>query len=274
MPDLLGQFHQLPCGLVDGFSALFLPELDVEVAAGELTLNETSLPFGRLIGHVVAIVHRDRMAAEMNHHWLLAIPVAALALMTACSKPAPQQTAAPTQAPGVYRVKFDTTKGPFTIEVHRDWSPRGADRFHELIGDKYYDGLYFFRVIKGFVVQWGIHSDPATTAKWNNMTIPDDPVRESNLRGTITFATSGPNTRSMEPFINLADNKRLDSQGFSPFGKVVEGMDVVDQLYSGYGDGPPQGEGVDQNKAEAQGNEYIVGRFPKLDKINSARLVP
>jgi len=202
----------------------------------------------------------------------LIIPIAVFALLAACSKPAPQQ-AAPAQAPDVYRVKFDTTKGPFTVEVHRDWAPRGADRFYELIQGRYYDGLYFFRVIKGFVVQWGISKDPAATAKWNSMTIPDDPVKQSNVRGTITFATSGPNTRSMEPFINLADNGRLDSQGFSPFGKVVEGMDVVDQLYAGYGDGPPQGEGVDQNKAEAQGNEYIEGRFPKLDKINSARLV-
>jgi len=203
----------------------------------------------------------------------LILLLAVLALLAACSSPAPKQAGAPTQAPDVYRVKFDTTKGPFIVEVHRDWAPRGADRFYELIQAKYYDGLYFFRVIKGFVVQWGIHKDPATTAKWNAMTIPDDPVKESNARGTITFATSGPNTRSMEPFINLADNGRLDGQGFSPFGKVVEGMDVVDQLYSGYGDGPPQGEGVDQNKAEAQGNEYIEGRFPKLDRINSAQLV-
>jgi len=203
----------------------------------------------------------------------LPLPLAVFALLAACSSPAPKQAAAPTQAPDVYRVKFDTTKGPFIVEIHRDWAPRGADRFHELIEARYYDGLYFFRVIKGFVVQWGIHKDPATTAKWNAMTIPDDPVKQSNVRGTITFATSGPNTRSMEPFINLADNGRLDGQGFSPFGKVVEGMEVVDQLYSGYGDGPPQGEGVDQNKAEAQGNEYIEGRFPKLDRINTARIV-
>ena len=248
--------------------ALFPPELDGEVAAS----IETSLPFRRLIGHVVAIVHRDRMTAEMKLLCRLTLSITLLALLAACSKPAPQQ-AAPTKAPEVYRVKFDTTKGPFIVEVHRDWAPRGADRFYELIQDKYFDGLYFFRVIKGFVVQWGISKDPAATARWNAMTIPDDPVKESNVRGTVTFATAGPNTRSMEPFINLADNGRLDSQGFSPFGKVVEGMDVVDQLYSGYGDGPPQGEGVDQNKAEAQGNEYIEGRFPKLDKINNARLV-
>jgi peptidyl-prolyl cis-trans isomerase A (cyclophilin A) len=210
---------------------------------------------------------------------LLSVPLAALALLVACSSPAPKETAkqpaaaAPAHAPGIFRVKFATTKGPFVVEVHRDWAPRGADRFHELIADRFYDGLYFFRVIKGFVVQWGIHKDPRVTARWNSMAIPDDLVKESNRRGTITFATSGPNTRATEPFINLADNRRLDSRGFAPFGKVVEGMDVVDSLYHGYGDGPPQGEGVDQAKAEAQGNEYIEGRFPKLDKILTARLV-
>jgi peptidyl-prolyl cis-trans isomerase A (cyclophilin A) len=197
-----------------------------------------------------------------------------LAFLAACSSPAPKETAKPaTQTPpAVYRVKFDTTKGPFIVEVHRDWAPRAADRFYELVGDKFYDDLYFFRVIKGFVVQWGIHKDPAVTAHWNAMAIRDDPVKEGNLRGTVTFATGGPNTRTTEPFINLADNKRLDARGFAPFGKVVEGMAVVDKLYAGYGDGPPQGEGVDQNKAEAQGNEYIEGRFPKLDKIVTARI--
>ena len=198
---------------------------------------------------------------------------AALALLAACSS-APKKEAAtqPVQSPAVYRVKFETSKGPFVVEVHRDWAPRGADRFCELIAAKYYDGLYFFRVIKGFVAQWGIHKDPAVMARWSAMAIPDDPVTQSNIRGTITFATSGPNTRTTEPFINLADNKRLDTKGFAPFGKVVEGMDVVDKLYSGYGDGPPQGEGVDQTKAEAQGNEYIEGRFPRLDRIVTARL--
>jgi peptidyl-prolyl cis-trans isomerase A (cyclophilin A) len=210
----------------------------------------------------------------MNPHRFLPFAPAALALLAACSSPAPikKTSRQPTQAPAVYRVKFDTTKGPFIVEVHRDWAPRGADRFHELIEARFYDDLYFFRVIKGFVVQWGIHKDPAITAHWNTMAIPDDPVNESNLRGTITFATGGPNTRTTEPFINLADNKRLDTRGFAPFGKVVEGMDVVDKLYAGYGDGPPKGEGVDQNKAEAQGNEYIEGRFPRLDRIVTARL--
>jgi peptidyl-prolyl cis-trans isomerase A (cyclophilin A) len=208
----------------------------------------------------------------------LPFPLAAFALLAACSPPAPKETAKQpaaaesAHAPAVFRVKFDTTKGPFVVEVHRDWAPRGADRFHELVASGFYDGLYFFRVIKGFVVQWGIHKDPRVTAQWNGMAIPDDPVKQSNLRGTITFATSGPNTRTTEPFINLADNRRLDSRGFAPFGKVVEGMEVVDKLYAGYGDGPPQGEGVDQTKAEAQGNEYIEGRFPRLDKINTARL--
>ena len=214
------------------------------------------------------------MSCQMQTNRFLPFPLAALALLAACSSPAPKETAQkPTQAPALYRVRFDTTKGPFVLEIHRDWAPRGADRFYELIDAKYYDGLYFFRVIKGFVVQWGIHKDPEVTKKWNNLVIPDDLVRQSNRRGTITFATDGPNTRTTEPFINLADNKRLDARGFAPFGEVVEGMDVVDKLYAGYGDGPPKGEGVDQNKAEAQGNEYIEGNFPKLDKILTARLV-
>jgi peptidyl-prolyl cis-trans isomerase A (cyclophilin A) len=210
----------------------------------------------------------------MTRFQLLPFPVAAFTLLSACSSPAPKGTASlHVQVPAVYRVKFDTTKGPFVVEVHHDWAPRGADRFYELIQDKFYDDAYFFRVIKGFVVQWGIHADPQVTARWKTMVIPDDPVKESNRRGTITFATDGPNTRTTEPFINLADNKRLDKKGFAPFGEVVAGMDVVNKLYSGYGDGPPQGEGVDQTKAEAQGNEYIEGRFPKLDKIVTARQV-
>jgi len=210
----------------------------------------------------------------MKRNLHLLFPLAAFAILVACSSPATKETEhKPTQSPAIYRVKFDTTKGPFTVEVHRDWAPRGADRFYDLIDAKYYDELYFFRVIKGFVVQWGIHKDPDVMKRWNAMVIPDDPVKETNRRGTITFATDGPNTRSTEPFINLADNKRLDAHGFAPFGEVVEGMDVVDKLYAGYGDGPPKGEGVDQNKAEAQGNEYIEGNFPKLDKIVTARLV-
>jgi peptidyl-prolyl cis-trans isomerase A (cyclophilin A) len=215
----------------------------------------------------------------MKPHRLLPVSLAALALLAACSSPAPKESAkqpaaaAPVHAPDVFRARFDTTKGPFVVEVHRDQAPRGADRFYELIAGRFYDGQYFFRVVKGFVVQWGIPGDPRVTAQWNGMAIPDDPVKESNRRGAITFATSGPNTRTVEPFINLADNRRLDSRGFAPFGKVVEGMDVVDKLYAGYGDGPPQGEGVDQSKAGAQGNEYIEGRFPRLDKIVTARFV-
>ncbi len=206
-----------------------------------------------------------------------------VALLAGCSsgtkppekKAQPEATAPakPEHAPDVFRAKFDTSKGPFVIEVHRAWAPWGADRFYELIQDKFYDGQYFFRVVKGFMVQWGISNSPALTAHWNNMSIPDDPVKQSNTRGMVTFATSGPNTRTAEVFINFGNNKRLDKSGFSPFGKVVEGMNVVDKLYAGYGDGPPQGEGVDQSKAEAQGSEYIATHFPKLDKIVTAELV-
>jgi len=222
----------------------------------------------------------DRIGVMPNK----AIPALLLfALLAGCSsgskepeKKAQPEAAAPKKvehAPDVFRAKFDTTKGPFVIEVHRAWSPWGADRFYELLQDKFYNGLYFFRVVKGFVVQWGISNNPALTAHWDNMSIPDDPVKQSNARGTVTYATSGPATHTVEVFVNLANNARLDKRGFSPFGKVVEGMNVVDKLYAGYGDGPPQGEGVDQSKAEAQGAEYIESHFPKLDKIVTAEVV-
>ncbi len=177
-------------------------------------------------------------------------------------------------APDTYKVKFDTSKGVFVLEVTRAWAPRGADRFYELVQANFLDEARFFRVLKGFVVQFGINKDPAVEARWRDNMIPDDPVRQSNARGTITFATSGPNTRSNQVFINLADNKRLDERGFAPFGKVTEGMDGVDQLYAGYGEGEPQGEGPGQDKIEARGNEYLQADFPRLDWIKTARIIP
>lgn len=171
------------------------------------------------------------------------------------------------QAPATFRVLFTTSKGPFTVEVHRDWAPKGADRFYELVQDGFYDGNRFFRVVPNFVVQWGIAGDPAVQAKWRDKTISDDPVTQSNKTGTITFATSGPNTRTTQLFINLKDNPGLDAQGFAPFGQVVSGLNVVESLYAGYGEMP------DQNQIQTQGNAYLQSRFPMLDYIQTAKIL-
>jgi len=177
------------------------------------------------------------------------------------------------QAPDRFRVRFETTKGPFVIEVTRAWAPRGADRFYNLVRVGYYDDVAFFRVIENFMVQFGIHGDPAVNAAWRQARIPDDPVTQSNKRGMLTFATAGPDTRTTQLFINFRDNAGLDGQGFAPFGHVVEGLTVVDSLYSGYGEGAPGGMGPEQGRAQAEGNTYLKGRFPKLDFVKTARLV-
>jgi peptidyl-prolyl cis-trans isomerase A (cyclophilin A) len=176
------------------------------------------------------------------------------------------------KAPAVYQAKFDTSKGPFVIEVHRDWAPQGADRFYNLVKNGFFDNARFFRVIEGFMVQFGINGDPKIATVWRDADIKDDPVKQSNGRGTITFATAGPNTRTTQVFINFADNAPLDGQGFSPFGKVVSGMEVVDSLYSGYGEGAPNGNGPDQGRIQSQGNAYLEQDFPKLDFIKTATI--
>lgn len=167
-----------------------------------------------------------------------------------------------------FKVKFQTTKGDFAIEVNSVWAPLGAARFKELVEQGFYNNAKFFRVLPGFVVQFGLPADPASTPDVPN--IQDDPVTQSNVKGSITFATAGPGTRTSQVFINLADNKRLDSMGFSPFGKVVEGMDVVEALYAGYGEGAPHGNGPDQSRIRRFGNSYLDGSFPKLDAISTA----
>ena len=194
---------------------------------------------------------------------VLALAVA----LTACSKPVPKAIV----VPDVYRAKFETTKGDFVVEVTRAWAPRGADRFHELLRMDYFDEGRFFRVLPGFIAQFGIHKDFDVHAKWRELVIADDPSKEKNLRGTLTFAQSGPNTRATEVFINLKDNPDLDDQGFTPFGKIVEGVDIIDTLYSGYGELGPKGKGPDAGRAENEANEYIVPRFPQLDYIKRAR---
>jgi peptidyl-prolyl cis-trans isomerase A (cyclophilin A) len=176
------------------------------------------------------------------------------------------------QAPATYKARFDTTKGVFVIEVTRAWAPRGADRFHELVQANFYDGARFFRVVPRFVVQFGLKGVPATDRHWSQMTIPDDPVTQNNARGTITFAKAGPASRTTQVFINLQDNFALDKQGFPPFGKVISGMDVVDQLYKVYGDGPPSGVGPEQGRIRTEGNEYLDRYFARLDSIKKAAI--
>lgn len=176
-------------------------------------------------------------------------------------------------APATFQVRFNTTKGPFTVMVHRDWSPRGADRFYELATMHYYDGNYFFRVLPNFIVQWGINGDPKVAKDWSVLTIADDPPKLSNKTGTVTFATSGPNSRSTQIFINLHDNAQLDSQGFTPFGEVSEGMEVVQNFYAGYGEGAPRGSGPDQNAITDIGNAYLEEHFPRLDHITKTQVI-
>ncbi|MBZ5606423.1 MAG: peptidylprolyl isomerase [Acidobacteriia bacterium] len=178
------------------------------------------------------------------------------------------------KAPETYKAKFTTTKGDFVIQVNRAWAPRGADRFYNLVRAGFFKDVSFFRVLSGFMAQFGISGDPAVARAWMQANIPDDAVRESNTRGRVTFATAGPNTRTTQLFINFGDNKGLDGQGFAPIGEVVEGMTVVDSLYSGYGEGAPRGAGPDQGRLQAQGKAYLDRSFPKLDHIISATIVP
>ena len=172
------------------------------------------------------------------------------------------------KAPEEYTVKFVTTRGDFTVKVKREWAPLGADRFYNLAKHHFFDGAAFFRVVPGFVVQFGLSADPAVSAAWQKATFKDDPVKQSNHKGFLTFATAGPNTRTTQLFINLGDNARLDSMGFSAFGQVSEGMDVVEHIYSGYGERPDQGAITNQGKA------YLDKNFPKLDSVKSTVVTP
>jgi peptidyl-prolyl cis-trans isomerase A (cyclophilin A) len=176
------------------------------------------------------------------------------------------------KAPASYKAKLDTSKGAIVIEVQRDWAPNGADRFYNLVKNGFYDDTRFFRVISGFMVQFGISGDPKISAPWRAARIKDDPVKLSNKRGTITFATSGPDSRTSQVFINFADNNGLDGQGFSPFGQVTSGMNVVDALFSGYGEGAPRGRGPDQGRIQSEGNAYLTKDFPNLDYVKKATI--
>ena len=170
-------------------------------------------------------------------------------------------------APDKFRAQFKTSSGVFVVEITRAWSPVGADRFYSLVKSGYFDQQRFFRVMPDFIVQWGMHANPEVTAKWENAKIEDDPRKETNRRGTITYATSGPNTRTTQLFVNLADNGRLDDQGFTPIGEVVEGMSVVDAINPEYGEKPSQ------QKIGQRGNNYLKKIFPNLTYIETAQIV-
>ncbi len=179
------------------------------------------------------------------------------------------------KAPDTFKARFDTSKGAFVVDVRRDWSPNGADRFYNLVRSGFYDETRFFRVISGFMAQIGINGDPKVMASWREANIPDDPVKKSNLRGFVTFAKTGlPNSRSTQIFINFGNNSNLDRMGFAPIGTVdAEGMKVVDALYSGYGEGAPRGRGPNQGRIQMQGNDYLKQDFPRLDYVKSARIL-
>ena len=212
---------------------------------------------------------------------LLALQLIPLACKDKTPPAPPPEAAAPTPlpptpdaaAPESYRVKFETTKGNFTVEVTRAWAPKGADRFYRLVTEGYFKDIRFFRVLPGFMAQFGLSGNPALNAKFDALRIADDPVTQSNKRGMLTFATAGPNTRTNQFFINYGDNASLDVQGFSPFGRVIEGMTVVDRMYGGYGEGAPNGRGPSQDLIATKGNEYLQSAFPKLDYIKSATIV-
>src|SRR3954451_23708924 len=175
-------------------------------------------------------------------------------------------------APAQYKAKFDTTKGVFVLDVHRNWAPNGVDRFYNLVKNGFFDNVRFFRVISGFMVQFGINGDPQVSARWREANIPDDRVTQSNKRGMVTFATAGPNTRTTQVFINFADNTNLDGMGFAPFGKVLSGMDVVDKLNAEYGEGAPRGRGSDQGRLQSEGNAYLAQSFGRMDYVKKATI--
>jgi len=210
----------------------------------------------------------SRIAVSIAAAWIVTIAAAVPLHAQVLADPASLNET----APDVYKVKFDTSKGPFVVEVHRDWAPNGADRFYNLVKNGFYDNDRFFRVVDGFMVQFGINGNPKISKVWRDANIKDDPVTQSNKRGMMTFATSGPNSRTTQVFINFNNNVGLDDQGFSPFGKVVSGMNVVDFLYNGYGEGAPGGSGPDQGRIQNEGNSYLNQDFPMLDYVKKATI--
>jgi len=207
--------------------------------------------------------------------WRRRAGLAGLLALSACvSLPAPlsDPSAADPASPETFTARFETTAGTFDVEVHRAWAPRGADRFHRLVAGGYYDRSAIFRVIPGYIAQFGIAAEPALAKLWRFAYIPDDPSREKCRRGTVGFADKAPNTRATQVFVNLADNPQLDTGEFAPFGRVTAGMDVVDRLH-GYGREGPQGERTDQSAIFEGGAAYLRKRFPALDVIRRAGIV-
>ena len=176
-------------------------------------------------------------------------------------------------APDSFVVRFSTTKGDFDVKVHRDWAPAGADRVYGLVRHRYYDGARFFRAVPNFVVQFGLAAAPKATAAVHDRRIRDDSVTRSNVRGTVSFAAGGPNSRTAQLFVNLRDNQRLDRLGFAVLAQVVAGMEVVDSLYQGYGEGAPRGKGPQQDRITSEGEAYLARDFSRLDQIRQARVV-
>jgi peptidyl-prolyl cis-trans isomerase A (cyclophilin A) len=203
---------------------------------------------------------------------LLALGLATFAAPALAQSPLENPAGLREQAPATYKARFDTTKGVLVIEVTRAWAPKGADRFYNLVKNGFYDNVRFFRVISGFMVQFGINGDPAIMARWRGAQIGDDPVTQSNKRGMITFAMAGPNTRTSQVFINFNDNSQLDQSGFAPFGRVVSGMNVVEAINAEYGEGAPRGRGPDQSRLQNEGNNYLAKDFPRLDYIKKATI--
>lgn len=201
----------------------------------------------------------------------LAASLLALALQTPGTLQDPQSPELRLTAPAEFRVTLDTSKGEIGVQVTRDWAPRGADRFYSLVMNHYYDGTRFYRVLPKVIAQVGIHGDPKISLKWHEALIDDDPVKQKNTRGRVSFAKGGPNARTTNIFINLKDSTSLDSQDFAPFGEVVQGMEVADLLYSGYGEGSPKGRGPSQKRLYEEGNAWLEKDFKDLDFIKTAR---
>ncbi|MEJ7608342.1 MAG: peptidylprolyl isomerase [Bryobacteraceae bacterium] len=196
--------------------------------------------------------------------------IPAVLLLSACSRsPVTEEKRTEAPAPasaGTYKVRFTTSQGPIVIEVHRDWAPIGAQRFEELVKTGFFDGARFFRIVPNFVIQFGLAGDPALTKKYDHA-IADDPVKQTNRRGSLAFATAGRNTRTSQIFINIGSNQQLDDQGFAPFAMVVEGLELVDKFYRGYGEAP------DQQAITSRGNAYLTQSFPNLDYIRKAEVI-
>ncbi|MGQ0734105.1 MAG: peptidylprolyl isomerase [Acidobacteriota bacterium] len=199
--------------------------------------------------------------------------VAGVATEQAASSALANPAALKEAAPATFTANFDTSAGAFVITVRRDWAPHGADRFYNLVKNGFFNEARFFRAIPNFMVQFGIHGDPAISAAWRNARLPVDKVTQSNRRGFITYAMGGsPDTRTTQVFINFRNNTNLDAMGFAPFGEVTSGMDVVDKIFTGYGEGAPGGKGPEQGRIQAEGNAYLMKSFPKLDYVKTATI--